>query len=371
MPEVVVEHVTKVFGGKVVALNDVSVKIRDGEFFVLLGPSGSGKTTLLRCIAGLERPERGRILIGEKVVFDAEAKIFLPPKERDVAMVFQNYALYPHMKVFDNIAFPLRIRKLPKEEIRKKVIEVAKLLRIDDLLDRYPRQLSGGQQQRVALARALVRNPKVFLMDEPLSNLDAKLRVVMRAELKKLQKELGITTIYVTHDQAEAMTMADRIAILNEGRVVQIGTPSELYYKPVNLFVAGFVGSPPMNFFDVSLKYDEKRGYILDAGDFEVKLPKELADLITKSSSSTELILGIRPEDIVISKEPIEDSFVAEIYLVEPLGPETIVNLRVGGYVFKAKVLGEFQALPGDKVYVKFKVSRIHVFEKTSKKAII
>jgi len=371
MPEVVVEHVTKVFGGRVVALDNVSARIKDGEFFVLLGPSGSGKTTLLRCIAGLEKPERGRISIGEKVVFDAESKVFVPAKERDVAMVFQNYALYPHMKVYDNIAFPLRIRKLPKNEIRRKVVEVAKLLRIDDLLDRYPRQLSGGQQQRVALARALVRNPKVFLMDEPLSNLDAKLRVVMRAELKRLQKELGITTIYVTHDQAEAMTMADRIALLNEGKIVQTGTPSVLYHKPVNLFVAGFIGSPPMNFFSVSLKHSENQGYVLDAGDFEINLPTELAKIIAESTSATDLILGIRPEDIIVSKEPIENSFVAEVYVVEPLGSETIVNLKVGEYVFKSKVLGEFKAAPGDRVYVRFKISKIHVFEKSSKKAII
>jgi len=372
LPEVKVVNVTKVFGGKVVALDNVSVTVRNGEFFVLLGPSGSGKTTLLRCIAGLEKPDKGIIAIGDKVVFDAEKKISVPPKDRDVAMVFQNYALYPHMKVFDNIAFPLRLRKVPKEEIKKKVVEVAKLLRIQDLLDRYPRQLSGGQQQRVALARALVRNPKVFLMDEPLSNIDAKLRVLMRAELKRLQKELGITTIYVTHDQAEAMTMADRIAILNFGKVMQIGTPGELYHKPANLFVAGFIGSPPMNFFDASLSYDEQtKTYFLDAGEFKVKVSNDIAKVIRERASENSLILGVRPEDVHVSKEPINEAFEAEIYVIEPLGSETIINLKVGNYLFKSRMLGEFLGRPGEKVYVKFNVEKIHVFDKKSEKAII
>jgi len=372
LPEVKVVNVTKIFGGKVVALDNVSISVKNGEFFVLLGPSGSGKTTLLRCIAGLERPDKGVIAIGDKVVFDAKRKISIPPKDRDIAMVFQNYALYPHMKVFDNIAFPLRLRKIPKEEIRKKVVEVAKLLRIQDLLDRYPRQLSGGQQQRVALARALVRNPKVFLMDEPLSNIDAKLRVLMRAELKRLQKELGITTIYVTHDQAEAMTMADKIAILNFGKVMQIGTPGELYHKPANLFVAGFVGSPPMNFFDVTLVYDEKRGsYFLDSGEFQIKLPSDIAKIVSEEAKGEELILGVRPEDIQVLKEPIEGVFEAEIYVIEPLGSETIINLKVGNYLFKSRMLGEFQEGHGEKVYVKFNVEKIHIFDKKTEKAII
>lgn len=372
LSEVIVKNVTKIFGGKVVALDDVLLKIIKGEFFVLLGPSGSGKTTLLRCIAGLEKPDKGLIAIGGRIVFDSERKVYVPPKDRDIAMVFQNYALYPHMKVFDNIAFPLRLRRMPKEEIKKRVLDVAKLLRIDDLLDRYPMQLSGGQQQRVALARALVRNPKVFLMDEPLANIDAKLRVLMRAELKKLQKELGITTIYVTHDQAEAMTMADRVAVLNKGKVMQIGSPDELYHKPANLFVAGFVGLPPMNFFDVTLTYDDVlKKYVLDAGDFRITLSDELVDIITKSTSSNELILGVRPEDIYLSLEPMQYAFTAEIYVLEPLGSETIVDLRIGNRLFKSKVLGGFHAKPGEKVYVKFNLSRIHIFEKSSEKAII
>ncbi|HDI02270.1 MAG TPA: ABC transporter ATP-binding protein [Ignisphaera sp.] len=233
MSSVRLEHITKIFPPNVIAVNDANFEVSKGEFFVLLGPSGCGKTTTLRIIAGLEKPTKGRVFIDNEDVTD------LPPRKRDVAMVFQTWALYPHMKVYDNIAFPLKLRKVPMNEIDRKVREVARLLRIEELLDRYPRQLSGGQQQRVALARALVRNPRVWLMDEPLSNLDALLRVQMRAELKKLQKELKITTIYVTHDQVEAMTMADRIAVMNAGRVLQIGTPHEIYHKPKMKFVAG------------------------------------------------------------------------------------------------------------------------------------
>ncbi len=374
MVEVVIENVRKVFGGNVVALDNINIKIKDGEFFVLLGPSGSGKTTLLRCVAGLEKPDQGRIIIGDKVVFDAERKIYLSPKDRDIAMVFQNYALYPHMKVFDNIAFPLVVRrrelKLTREDIRKRVVWVAKMLNIDNLLDRYPRQLSGGQQQRVALARALVRSPNLFLMDEPLSNIDAKLRVMMRSELKKLQKELGITTIYVTHDQAEAMTMADRIAVLNKGKIMQIGGPSELYHKPKNLFVAGFIGSPPMNFIDVTLKELDHK-YYLDAGPFKITLPDEIANIILSKTRSSELILGVRPEDIIVSKEPLKDAFTAEVYVVEPLGSHTIVNIKVGERIIKAEVLGEFIAQPGEKIYVKFNINKIHVFDKSTDETII
>ncbi len=374
MVEVIIENVRKVFGGNVVALDNINIKIKDGEFFVLLGPSGSGKTTLLRCVAGLEKPDQGRIIIGDKVVFDAERKIYLSPKDRDIAMVFQNYALYPHMKVFDNIAFPLVVRrrelKLTREDIRKRVVWVAKMLNIDNLLDRYPRQLSGGQQQRVALARALVRSPNLFLMDEPLSNIDAKLRVMMRSELKKLQKELGITTIYVTHDQAEAMTMADRIAVLNKGKIMQIGSPSELYHKPKNLFVAGFIGSPPMNFIDVTLKESDHK-YYLDAGPFKIILPDEIASIILSKTRSSELILGVRPEDIIVSKEPLKNAFTAEVYVVEPLGSHTIVNIKIGERIIKAEVLGEFIAQPGEKIYVKFNINKIHVFDKSTDETII
>ena len=267
MSKVKVVNLVKRFD-KTIAVDGVSFDVRDGEFIILLGPSGCGKTTTLRCIAGLETPDEGEIYIDDRLVND------LPPKDRDIAMVFQSYALYPHMTVYGNLAFPLKMRKLPKDEIDKKVREVAKLLRIEELLDRKPRQLSGGQQQRVALGRALVRTPKVFLMDEPLSNLDAKLRVYMRAELKKLQRDLKITTIYVTHDQAEAMAMADRIAVMNKGKILQYSEPNHVYEKPANLFVAGFIGSPPMNFIKASIVEKDSR-IILDAGFFQYELERE------------------------------------------------------------------------------------------------
>ncbi|AKG38622.1 MAG: ABC transporter ATP-binding protein [Infirmifilum sp.] len=363
MARVAAKDLVKRFG-KVLAVDHVNFEARDGEFLVLLGPSGCGKTTTLRMIAGLETPDEGEIYIGEKLVND------LPPKDRDVAMVFQNYALYPHMKVYDNIAFPLRVRKVPKDEIDQRVREVAKLLRIEDLLDRYPRQLSGGQQQRVALGRALVRKPQVFLMDEPLSNLDAKLRVYMRAELKRLQRELGITTIYVTHDQAEAMTMADRVAVMNEGKIMQLAEPAELYYKPANTFVAGFIGAPAMNFIEASLvKRDGE--YVLDTGVFKVPLPKDFVQFIEEAGAPSEVILGIRPEHIEISREKTPEGFEVEVFVTEPLGSETIIDFRHGDAIVKAKYPGLFEARHGDKVWVRFKMKEAHIFDKKTGKAIV
>ena len=363
MAKVSVKDLLKKFGN-VIAVNKISFEVNDGEFVVLLGPSGCGKTTTLRLIAGLETPDGGEIWIGDKLVND------LPPKDRDVAMVFQNYALYPHMKVYDNLAFPLRLRKLPKDKIDRKVREVAKLLRIDNLLDRYPRQLSGGQQQRVALGRALVREPHVFLMDEPLSNLDAKLRVYMRAELKRLQRELGITTIYVTHDQAEAMTMADRIVVMNEGKIQQIGTPSELYYKPANLFVAGFIGAPAMNFMDASVIQEDGR-VLLDTGYFKIKLPDDMGKILVERTKDTEVVFGIRPEDIEVVEKPGEDTFEVEVFVTEPLGGETIIDFKHGDTLVKIKYPGYFEAKPGDKIYIRFKLEMAHVFDKKTGKAII
>jgi len=363
LARVAVKELTKRFG-KVVAVDKVTFEAKDGEFVVLLGPSGCGKTTTLRLIAGLEIPDSGEIWIGDRLVND------LPPKDRDVAMVFQSYALYPHMKVYDNIAFPLKIRKLPKQDIDRRVREVARLLRIEDLLDRYPRQLSGGQQQRVALGRALVREPRVFLMDEPLSNLDAKLRVYMRAELKRLQRELGITTIYVTHDQAEAMTMADKIVVLNEGRIQQIGTPSELYHKPSNLFVAGFIGAPAMNFIDSSCK--EKDGkIILDAGYFELELPSDIADVVREKALGSEVVIGIRPEHIRLAKPGEKGAFEVEVYVTEPLGGETIIDFRLGEQIHKIKYPGEIEVMPGDKITIKFDLAYLHVFDKKTGIAIV
>ncbi|RLE91703.1 MAG: sugar ABC transporter ATP-binding protein [Thermoprotei archaeon] len=363
MASVTLKNVSKKFG-RTIAVNRINLRVNDGEFMVLLGPSGCGKTTTLRLIAGLEYPDEGEIYIGDRLVND------VPPKDRDVSMVFQSYALYPHMKVYDNIAFPLKLRKFSKREIDKKVMEVAKLLQISELLDRKPSQLSGGQQQRVALARAIVREPKVFLMDEPLSNLDAKLRVYMRAELKKLQKELKITTIYVTHDQVEAMTMADRIAVMNNGEIQQVGTPSEIYAKPVNLFVASFIGSPPMNFIDgvLSVRDDEA---VVEIEDISIKLPKPHAGFFKGFPAETEVVLGIRPENIVVSRVPLKGqiNIRTEVYVVEPMGSETIVNFIIGGRIFKAKTTN-VNFTSGDKIYVSFTPDKLYLFKKKTGKNI-
>ncbi|MDX1534595.1 MAG: ABC transporter ATP-binding protein, partial [Thermoplasmata archaeon] len=288
MAQVLIRDMTKRFGD-VVAVDQLNLDIKDNEFVVFLGPSGCGKTTSLRCIAGLETPEEGEILIGDRVVNDLE------PKDRDVAMVFQNYALYPHMTVAQNMAFPLQNFGVPVSEINKRILEASHLLEIKPLLDRKPTALSGGQQQRVALGRAIVRHPKVFLMDEPLSNLDAKLRVHMRAELKRLQKDLGVTTIYVTHDQVEAMTMGDRIAIMEDGVLQQFDAPNSIYDHPVNQFVAGFVGTPPINFIEMSYTSDAS----LDAGEFRFPISENLARA-ARSATSDEVVLAVRPQDVIV-----------------------------------------------------------------------
>ena len=358
--EVEVRNLAKRFG-KVVAVDNVSFRVKSGEFFFLLGPSGSGKTTVLRCIAGLEDPDKGDILIDGVRVNDVH------PSKRDIAMVFQNYALYPHMTVYENLAFPLKMRGLPRGEIEKRVREVAELLRISELLNRKPAQLSGGQQQRVALGRALVRRPKVFLMDEPLSNLDAKLRVYMRAELKKMQKDLGITTIYVTHDQVEAMTMADRIALLNKGVLQQVGTPSEVYHRPANMFVAGFIGSPAMNFFEASVVEEEGRLYI-DTGDFKLELPSNIAGLLRGES---EVVLGVRPEHIRVYMEKKPGAIPARVFVVEPLGFETIIDFRVDDRVYKARYPKEIYVEPGTPIYLEFDMENIHIFRKKDGKVIV
>ncbi len=358
------KNIVKIFPPNTVAVNNINLKIHDGEFFILLGPSGCGKTTTLRIIAGLEKPTKGRVYIDNVDVTD------LPPRKRDVAMVFQTWALYPHMKVYDNIAFPLKLRKVPKDEIDRKVKEVAKMLQIESLLDRYPRQLSGGQQQRVALARALVRKPKVWLLDEPLSNLDAILRVQMRAELKKLQKELGITAVYVTHDQVEAMSMADRVAVMNAGRVLQVGRPEEVYRKPNTLFVARFIGSPPMNFINVSLTEEGGKYYLRSEG-VNVELPRELGDVIIKNASDPkDLILGVRPEHLELTTAD-NAHIVGEVYIIEPLGSETIINIKVGDTVIKARSIKEVRLNIGERVFLRANIDNIHVFDPKTEKAVI
>lgn len=392
MARVKLKDVVKKFG-KVLAVDRVSLEIEDREFFTLLGPSGCGKTTTLRIIAGLEFPDEGEVLIDDRAV------TYLHPKDRDVAMVFQNYALYPHMTVYENIAFPLEVRKkqygLSKEDIRRRVLEVSKLLGIDDLLERYPSQLSGGQQQRVALARALVRKPKVWLLDEPLSNLDAKLRVLMRAELKRLQKTLGITTIYVTHDQVEAMSMSDRVAVMNKGKVVQVGTPDELYNKPIDVFVATFIGSPPMNIVTCTLEelYSELsykvpaelRGSVLGEGEvrtrhqlnchdvLKIPLAPKYANILVEKNLK-EVLLGIRPEYIEVSKTPQETPFSSirvKVDVVEALGSENILNIVVGQDFIKVKSPPTIRVNPGEEVYLNIDLSRVLIFDKKTGRLVI
>ncbi|MEM1986497.1 MAG: ABC transporter ATP-binding protein [Nitrososphaeria archaeon] len=365
MARVLIKNLVKRFGSTL-AVNNLNLEIKDKEFVVLLGPSGCGKTTTLRCIAGLETPDSGEIYIGDTLVND------LPPKDRDIAMVFQSYALYPHMTVYDNIAFPLKIRKLPKSEIDKKVKEVAKLLQISELLDRKPKQLSGGQAQRVALGRSIVREPKVWLMDEPLSNLDAKLRLYMRAELKRLQKELAITTVYVTHDQAEAMTMGDRIAVMNKGLLQQYASPDEVFNRPANVFVAGFIGSPPTNMAPGTFVERDGKGYF-DGGAIRFRLPDAAVEAI-KAKGANEIIFGIRPRDLVVSdKKPETEMYLtAELYISEPLGDEMVLDLKMDDQIFKAVVMsyvGEKFDI-GQKLYLTFDPSKLHVFDKKTEELI-
>jgi len=374
MAEVKLINVWKKFG-EVVAVQDMNIHIKDGEFMILLGPSGCGKTTTLRMIAGLEEPTKGQIYVGNKLVADPEKGVFVPPKDRDIAMVFQSYALYPHMTVYNNIAFPLKLRKVPKQEIDKRVREVAEMLGLTELLKRKPRELSGGQRQRVALGRAIVRKPQVFLMDEPLSNLDAKLRVKMRAELKKLQRQLGVTTIYVTHDQVEAMTMGDRIAVINQGVLQQVGTPDEVYNKPANVFVGGFIGSPAMNFLDASIVEDEG-GVWVDFGEFRLKLLEDQAEVLRELNYiGKKVIFGIRPEDIYDAmfaqvKIPGENMVKAVVDIVENLGSERIVHLRVEGITFVGAFHAESRIKEGQEVDVVFDMRQVHIFDKDTEKAI-
>ncbi len=318
MAEVLLKHICKIYDGGVKAVNDVNIEIKDKEFVVLVGPSGCGKSTTLRMVAGLEDISSGELLIDGKVVND------VPPKDRDIAMVFQNYALYPHMTVYDNMAFGLKIRKFPKEEIDARVREAAKILDIEELLDRKPKALSGGQRQRVAVGRAIVRKPKVFLFDEPLSNLDAKLRVQMRAEISGLHHRLQATMIYVTHDQVEALTMADKIVVMKLGVIQQIGGPLELYNNPDNKFVAGFIGSPPMNFMVCDVMKEDEDIYVHE-GDFRLKVTPKQAKLL-KDYVGKQVTFGIRPEDVVYEKKSVDGQTIdGKVSVVEPLGSETHV----------------------------------------------
>jgi len=359
------EHVYKRFGD-VVAVNDLNIDIADKEFLVLVGPSGCGKTTALRCLAGLEDVSEGRILISDQVVND------VAPKDRDIAMVFQSYALYPHMSVYDNMAFGLKLRKVPKQEIQRRVKEAAGLLGIEHLLDRKPRQLSGGQRQRVAVGRAIVREPKVFLFDEPLSNLDAKLRVETRANISKLHLQLQTTFIYVTHDQTEAMTMASRIAVINRGILQQIDTPQTLYDQPDNLFVAGFIGSPSMNFFPAKLRKDNGK-LIIDGGSFTLFVPENRTAMYM-GEVDRDIIFGIRPENIHnpdfappgIASQPVE----AIIDVTELMGNEIFVYLKTGENNFVARVDPRTRYQVNDKVQIVFNMDNMHIFDRETEKVI-
>ena len=360
---VILKNLTKRFGN-VIAVNNVSIEVNDKHFLVLLGPSGCGKTTTLRCIAGLESPDEGHIYIGDTLVND------LPPRDRNIAMVFQSYALYPHMSVFNNITFPLKIHKVPESEIKRRAKHVAELLGIKNLLDRKPKQLSGGEAQRVALGRAIIRDPQVFLMDEPLSNLDARLRIRMRAELKRLQKKLGVTTIYVTHDQVEAMTMADEIAVMNLGTLQQLGDVHEIFDQPTNMLVAGFVGSPPMNF--INCTFTEKNGLcFLDAGTFMLPIPDGIGKIVKKNATSSELILGVRPTDILLGNKRTSEKLIeAKVYITEPLGSRVIVNLEVGDNLVRV-IATKFMSGVGEKVWIGFNREKMHLFDKKTKNSII
>lgn len=359
LARVLIKQLTKRFGD-VTAVDKLDMEATDKEFVVLLGPSGCGKTTVLRCIAGLENFEEGEIYIGDRLVNGLE------PKERDIAMVFQTYALYPHMTVFQNMAFPLENANMPPAQIKEKVEQAAKLLQIEKLLNRKPKQLSGGQRQRVALGRAMVREPKVFLMDEPLSNLDAKLRVYMRAELKKLQKNFGITTVYVTHDQVEAMTMGDKVVILNEGKLQQIGHATEIYSKPANIFVAGFIGTPPINFFDCNLTKEEP--YFFDAGEFQLPVPENLLE--KAKQLPTQIVLGIRPQDVLVYSENRNGRIKSILEIDEPLGDRQVLDLKVGDYLVKAFVSADLKVNLGDTMWIEFPSDKFYIFDKKTGQAL-
>ena len=361
MASLSLKNVCKVYPNGFVAVKDFNLEIADQEFIIFVGPSGCGKSTTLRMIAGLEEISSGELWIGDKMVNDVE------PKDRDIAMVFQNYALYPHMSVYDNMAFGLKLRKVPKAEIDKAVHEAAKILDIEHLLDRKPKALSGGQRQRVAMGRAIVRSPKVFLMDEPLSNLDAKLRVQMRVEISKLHQRLQTTIIYVTHDQTEAMTLGTRIVVLKDGIIQQVDTPQNLYNTPNNIFVAGFIGSPQMNLIDATVAQEGSQAVLKMSEEVVIKLPAE------KSKKLIDVV-GIRPEDVKDDPEFIaahqDTKFKSTIRVYELLGAEVNLHYEIGDVTCTAKVNPRTTARPGDEVEFAMDVARLHVFDKETEMVI-
>lgn len=367
MAQVSIRNVSKIYGTNVKAVDNLSLEIHEGEFLVLVGPSGCGKSTLLRMIAGLETISAGEIVIGDRIVND------IPPKDRNIAMVFQNYALYPHMNVFENMAFALKLRKFPKEEIKKRVTEAAEILSISEYLHRKPKELSGGQRQRVAVGRAIVRKPIAFLFDEPLSNLDAMMRVQMRMEINKLHHRLKTTMIYVTHDQTEAMTLGERIVVMNKGLMQQVATPKVLYRNPANKFVASFIGSPPMNFMHgkVNKKGNE---YQFTAGKMRILLPEDWNPKIQKYIGK-EVIFGIRPEDIYdklfVAEANPKNIIHAICEVVEPLGSETYLYMRCGDITFTARVTGQVQVDANTDIDMVFDVNRGHLFDAQTEETIV
>jgi multiple sugar transport system ATP-binding protein len=361
MATVTFDRVTKRYGD-VIAVNGLDLQIRDGEFMVLVGPSGCGKTTSLRMIAGLEDISEGTLKIGDRVVND------VAPKDRDIAMVFQSYALYPHMSVFDNLAFGLKLRKIPKADIDRRVKEAAGILHLENLLDRKPKALSGGQRQRVALGRAIVREPAVFLMDEPLSNLDAKLRVQTRAELLRIHARLGTTTVYVTHDQVEAMTMGQRIAVMSEAILQQVGTPQELYDAPTNRFVAGFIGSPSMNFLDVTVRGTGPSASLEGPG-VSIPVPSRFIELVGDGGN---LVLGIRPEHLQLDTNGTAvGRIAARADVVEFLGNEELVHLDVSGSDMVAVLPAEARVRQGDALELRARTDRVYLFEPTTTRSLL
>jgi len=365
MAKVELKNLTKKFE-EVIAVNEMNATAEDKEFVVLVGPSGCGKTTTLRMIAGLEEVTGGEIYIGDRLVND------VPPKDRDIAMVFQNYALYPHMSVYDNMAFGLKLRRTPKQEIIRRVNGAAEILKIGELLKRKPKQLSGGQRQRVALGRAIVRDPKVFLMDEPLSNLDAKLRVQMRTEIAKLHNRLQATIVYVTHDQTEAMTMADKIIIMKDGLVHQVGVPQEVYDRPNNMFVAGFIGSPAMNFIDVKVTSDLK----LKNGNFTLDIPDHTMKVIKENNLvGKDIVLGIRPEDLedsaFVPSAGEGNTINAMVEVTEPMGAEVYVYIDIKGVLMTARVNPKTEAKNDKPITLFVNLEKLHIFDKENEKAYI
>ena len=368
MASLSLKNICKVYPNGFEAVKDFNLEIEDKEFIIFVGPSGCGKSTTLRMIAGLEDISSGELRIGERLVNDVE------PKDRDIAMVFQNYALYPHMSVYDNMAFGLKLRKVPKDVIDKSVKEAAKILDLTALLDRKPKALSGGQRQRVAMGRAIVRDPQVFLMDEPLSNLDAKLRVQMRIEIAKLHQRLGTTIIYVTHDQTEAMTLGDRIVVMKDGVIQQVDTPQNLYEKPANLFVAGFMGSPQMNFLDAEVRVEQGTEASLVVGGKAIPLPPAKAKAVIDGGYDGKTVtFGIRPEDVYDSQMVIENSkcvFESNIKVYELLGAEVYLYFDLDEFPITARVDSRTTARPGDNVKFAFDIEKIHIFDKETEVTI-